>query len=266
MTFSRNRLIAGLVLGAALISTPLIAQQQDAAPAQPAAAAAAESGPFDATQAAAIRKIVRDYLLAEPELLREVIAELNKRQETAAAERRKDALGSIYKTDTPFTSGKGKYTVVEFFDYNCGYCRHAFNEVVKLTDAEKDVRVVFIEFPILSDESRKTSAVAIAAAKQNKYWEFHRAMMTEGGPATEDKALKVAAKIGLNIDQLKKDTASPETEAVIEKNLALGNAMGIEGTPAFFVGDKSIPGAPEDLRQILTGAIQQVRTNGCTVC
>ena len=274
MTFTRNRLIAGLVLGAALISTPLIAQQQDAAPAQPAAAATdtaapqapAESGSFDAAQTSAIRKIVREYLLAEPELLREVIAELNKRQETAAAERRKDALGSIYKTDTPFTNSKGKYTVVEFFDYNCGYCRHAFNEVVKLTDSEKDVRVVFIEFPILSDESRKTSAVAIAASKQGKYWDFHRTMMNEAGPATEDKALKVATKIGLNMDQLKKDMASPETEAIIEKNLALGNSMGIEGTPAFFVGDKSIPGAPEDLRQILTGAIQQVRKNGCAVC
>lgn len=272
MTFTRNRLIAGLVLGAALISTPLIAQ--DSTPAQPPAAATeaaasqtpAGSGVFDATQTAAIRKIVREYLLAEPELLREVIAELNKRQESAAAEKRKDALASIYKADTPFTNSKGKYTVVEFFDYNCGYCRHAFNEVQKLADAEKDVRVVFIEFPILSDESRKTSAVAIAAAKQNKYWDFHRTMMSEAGPATEDKALKVAAKVGLNMDQLKKDVSSPETDAVIEKNLALGNAMGIEGTPAFFVGDQSIPGAPEDLRKILTGAIEQVRAKGCTVC
>ena len=270
MKFTRKHLTAGLVLAAALASTPLIAQQQDAAPAaQPAASAAqapAAEGVFNDAQTQAIRKIVRDYLLAEPELLREVIGELNKRQELAAAEKRKEALGSIYKADSPFASGKGKYTVVEFFDYNCGYCRHAFNEVLKLTDAEKDVRVVFVEFPILSDESRKTSAVAVAAAKQNKYFEFHRALMNSNGPATEEKALKIASDLGLNMDQLKRDKDSAETAAIIEKNLGLGTSIGVEGTPAFFVGDQAIPGAPEDLKQILTSAIQQVRTKGCSVC
>ena len=104
--------------------------------------------------------------------MREAITELNKRQEALAAEKRKEVLSSIYKDDTPFASGKGKLTVVEFFDYNCGYCRHAFNEVLKLTDSEKDARVVFVEFPILSDKSKKASEIAIAAAKQDKYFEF----------------------------------------------------------------------------------------------
>jgi protein-disulfide isomerase len=221
---------------------------------------------FDQKQTEAIEGIVKSYLLKNPEVLREVIAELNKRQEAAAAEKRKEFLSSIYKDDSPFSSGKGKYTVVEFFDYNCGYCRHAFNEVVKLTDAEKDVRIVFIEFPILSEESRKASELAIAAAKQNKYWEYHRALMNESGPATEEKALKVAAKLGLNVEQLKKDRASPETQAIIEKNLALGNSMGVQGTPAFFVGDEAIPGAPEDLKQVLATAVQTVRSKGCSVC
>lgn len=221
---------------------------------------------FDPKQTEAIERIVKSYLLKNPEVLREVIGELNKRQEAAAAEKRKEVLSSIYKDDSPFASGKGKYTVVEFFDYNCGYCRHAFNEVVKLTDSEKDVRVVFVEFPILSEESRKASELAIAAAKQGKYWEYHRALMNESGPATEEKALKVAAKVGLNVDQLKKDRDSDETKAIIEKNLALGNAMGVQGTPAFFVGDEAIPGAPEDLKQVLTSAVQTVRTKGCSVC
>jgi protein-disulfide isomerase len=139
---------------------------------------AQDSAPaFDQKQTEAIEGIVKSYLLKNPEVLREVIAELTKRQEAQAAEKRKEVLSAIYKDETPFASGKGKLTVVEFFDYNCGYCRHAFNEIVKLADAEKDVRVVFVEFPILSDESRKASEIAIAAARQNKYFEFHRTLM-----------------------------------------------------------------------------------------
>ncbi len=221
---------------------------------------------FDQKQTEAIEGIVKSYLLKNPEVLREVIGELNKRQEAMAAEKRKEVLASIYKEDTPFASGKGKLTMVEFFDYNCGYCRHAFNDVIKLADAEKDLRVVFVEFPILSEELRKASEIAIAAAKQGKYFDFHRALMAKSGPATEEKALKVASDIGLNMEQLKKDRASPETSQLIEKNLALGTAMGVQGTPAFFVGDEAIPGAPEDLKQVLTAAVQQVRTKGCSVC
>jgi protein-disulfide isomerase len=251
---SAKRILSVAMISAVLAVGSSHLQAQDNAPV------------FDKKQTEAIEGIVKGYLLKNPEVLREVIAELNKRQEAAAAEKRKEFLSSIYKDDSPFSSGKGKYTVVEFFDYNCGYCRHAFNEVVKLTDVEKDVRVVFIEFPILSEESRKASEFAIAAAKQNKYWEYHRALMNEAGPATEEKALKVAAKLGLNVEQLKKDRASPETQAIIEKNLALGNSMGVQGTPAFFVGDEAIPGAPEDLKQVLATAVQTVRSKGCSVC
>jgi protein-disulfide isomerase len=245
-----------------LSAAALIAAVFAAAP----ATRAQDSGPFDQKQKEAIESIVKGYLLKNPDVIREAIAELNKRQEAEAAEKRKGELASLYKQDSPFSSGKGKFTIVEFFDYNCGYCRHAFEEVIKLTDAEKDVRVIFIEFPILSEESRKASEAGIAAAKQNKYFEFHRALMAKAGPATEEKALKVAGEIGLNIEQLKKDMASPETAAIIEKNLAMGTAMGVQGTPAFFVGDEAIPGAPDNLKQILTAAVEQVRSKGCSVC
>lgn len=221
---------------------------------------------FDQKQTEAIEGIVRDYLLKNPEVLREAITELNKRQEAQAAEARKAALAELYKQETPFATGKGKLTVVEFFDYNCGYCRQAFDQILKLTEAEKDVRVVFVEFPILSEESREAAEAGIAAAKQNKYFEFHRALMAKPGPATGEKALKVAAELGLNIEQLKKDMASKETAELIEKNLTLGTSIGVQGTPAFFVGDEAIPGAPENLAQVLAAAVQQVRTKGCSVC
>lgn len=238
----------------ALLAAAPLSQAQDSQPA------------FDQKQTEAIGAIVKDYLLKNPEVIREAIGELNKRQEAQAAENRKVALASLYKQDTPFVAGKGKLTVVEFFDYNCGYCRQAFDQLMKVADAEKDIRVVFVEFPILSEESRAASEAAIAAAKQNKYFEFHRALMSKPGPSDGEKALKVAAELGLNVEQLKKDMASPETAELIEKNLALGTSMGVQGTPAFFVGDEAIPGAPENLNQILAAAIQQTRTKGCSVC
>jgi len=255
--FAKYRMSAKYVFSAALISAVLAVSP---------ATRAQDAATFDEKQTKAIEGIVKSYLLKNPEVIREAITELNKRQEAEAAEKRKVELSSLYKQDTPFTSSKGKFTVVEFFDYNCGYCRHAFEEVIKLTDAEKDVRVLFVEFPILSEESRKASEIAIAASKQDKYFEFHRGLMAKAGPATEEKALKVASELGLNMDQLKKDAASPDTAALIEKNLALGTSMGVQGTPAFFVGDDAIPGAPDNLKQILTTAVQQVRTKGCSVC
>jgi len=221
---------------------------------------------FDQKQTEGIEGIVKNYILKNPEIIRDAIGELTKRQEAQAAENRKGALASLYKDDSPFASSKGKLTVVEFFDYNCGYCRQAFDQLMKAVDGEKDVRILFVEFPILSEESRTASEAAIAAAKQNKYFEFHRALMVKPGPVNEEKAMKVATELGLNIEQLKKDMASPETAALIEKNLALGTSMGVQGTPAFFVGDEAIPGAPENLNQILTAAIQQTRTKGCSVC
>jgi protein-disulfide isomerase len=251
-----KRILSLAVITAALLSAGLAVTSSRA---QDAAA-------FDQKQTQAIEGIIRSYLLKNPEVLREAIGELNKRQEAEAAEKRKGALASLYKQDTPYSTGSGKVTVVEFFDYNCPYCTQAFKEVVKLTDSEKDMRVVFIEFPILSDESRKASEAAVAAAKQNKYWEFHRALMNKPGPATEDKALKVAAEIGLDVDRLKKDMESPETAEVLEKNLALGQSMGVQGTPAFFVGDEAIPGAPENLNKILSAAIKQTLAKGCSVC
>jgi protein-disulfide isomerase len=227
---------------------------------------AAESGAFDAAQKEAIRAIVKEYLLEQPEILREAIGELNKRQEMAAEEERKKALASLYKEETPFSTGDGKVTVVEFFDYNCGYCRKAFQNLVDLSKQEKDVRVVFVEFPILSEESRLASQAAIASAKQNKYFEFHQALMAHSGRIDETVIFAEAKKVGMDVDKLKADMKAPEVDALIEKNLQLGTAMGVQGTPAIFVGDQAIPGAPEDLTKILAAAVTGIREKGCSIC
>ncbi len=106
---------------------------------------------------------------------------------------------------------------------------------------DKDVRVVFVEFPILSEELRVASQAAIAATKQNKYFEFHSALMEHNGPVKEDIIFKAAADVGLDVEKLKADMKAPEVNELIEKNLQLGTAMGVQGTPAIFVGDEAIP-------------------------
>lgn len=256
MTFNRNR--AGAIFGAA---TLLGVAATAFAPSY-----AAEPDAFDAKQKDAIRAIVKEYLLEQPEILREAIGELNKRQEVAVEGERKKALAGLYKQDTPFETGPGKYTIVEFFDYNCGYCRKAFDKIIGITKDEKDVRVVFVEFPILSEESRVASEAAIAAAKQGKYFEFHRALMEHPGPVKEDVIFKTAADVGLDVEKLKVDMKAPEVNELIEKNLQLGTAMGVQGTPAIFIGDETIPGAPEDLSKILKTAVGGIREKGCSIC
>lgn len=256
MNFSTKR--SGAIFGAAALL--------GVAAAVLAPSFAAEPDVFDAKQKDAIRAIMKEYLLQQPEILREAIAELNKRQEVAVEGERKKTLAGLYKQQTPFSSGEGKLTIVEFFDYNCGYCRKAFPSLLNLTKDEKDVRIVFVEFPILSEESRVASQAAIASTKQNKYFEFHRALMEHNGPVKEDIIFKTAAAVGLDVEKLKADMKAPEVNELIEKNLQLGTAMGVQGTPAIFVGDETIPGAPEDLGQILKTAVTNIREKGCSIC
>jgi protein-disulfide isomerase len=243
--------LAATMLASAMFVAPLGAQDKSA---------------FDESQKDEIRAIIKDYLLKEPEVLREALMELNRKQEVAAEEERKKALSSLYKEQTPYSFGDGNITVVEFFDYNCGYCRKAFEEVTELTKQDKDLRVVFIEFPILSEGSRVASQAAIASTKQNKYWEFHQALMRHNGPIQSEAVFKVAGDIGLDIEKLKADMQAPEVDELIEKNLQLGTAMGVQGTPAFFIGDQAIPGAPAELQTMLQKEAANIRQNGCSVC
>jgi protein-disulfide isomerase len=174
----------------------------------------------------------------------------------------------IYRDPNADIAGNpnGDITVVEFFDYNCGYCKRGLHDIVKLVETDSKVRVVFKELPILSKGSEEASRVAIAAGKQGKYWEVHRAMLEAKGVMNEANALAIAGKLGLDIDKLKKDMASPEVEAEIKKSEALAKKMGVNGTPHFLVGDRAIPGAPEDLYEQLEKHVTELRKSGCSYC
>ena len=137
---------------------------------------------------------------------------------------------------------------------------------MKLIESDPKVRVVFKELPILSKGSEEASRIALAARKQGKYWELHRAMLSSKGQLNEASTLQIAEKLGLDVAKLKADMASPEVKAEIEKSEALAKKMGVNGTPHFLVGDRAIAGAPEDLYDQLARNVSELRKQGCPYC
>jgi protein-disulfide isomerase len=231
---------------------------------------AAEPDSFSEGQVKSIEKIVRDYLLAHPEIMLEVQEAYEKKAEAKRGEATRSRLPEFYRSLASLSGdiktlsvGEGDVTIVEFFDYNCGYCRQSLPEILKLIDSDKKVKVQFVEYPILAAGSTEAAKVAIAAAKQGKYLEFHKAMYA-AGRASKDSALKVAEQIGLDVEKTKAEASSPETEALLAKMQDLGKRMFVDGTPTFIVGDKTNPGAADfdSLKQL----VEDIRKDGCKAC
>lgn len=227
---------------------------------------------FSDAQRGEIEKIIKDYLVAHPEVLEEASAELDKRKQLAEAEKAKTEIKNhseaLFNSSRQVTIGNagGDVTLVEFFDYNCGYCKRGLHDVVKLVETDPKVRVVFKELPILSKGSEEASRVALAAQRQGKYWELHKAMLGAKGQMNEAAALQIAEKLGLDMTKLKADMASPEVKAEVDKSEALAKKMGVNGTPHFLIGDRAIAGAPEDLYDQLAKNVGELRKQGCSYC
>jgi protein-disulfide isomerase len=263
--------IAGLMLiGKAAVTTTPVAEAETAP--HPATASTAETVAFSPDQKKQIEGIVKSYLIANPEIFLDVQTALEEKMEKEQAEKLKVAIadnaGEIYRAPDASIAGNpdGDITVVEFFDYNCGYCKRGLEDVVKLVDSDPKVRVVFKELPILSKGSEQAAHVAIAAKKQGKYWELHKAMLGAKGHMDEAAALRIAEKLGLDMDKLKADMTSPEVKSEIAKDEDLAKKMGVNGTPHFLVGDHAIPGAPDDLYKQLSDNVQELRKKGCSYC
>ena len=259
-----------LFLGATLV----VAQSAPSAdpPAVAKAPEANASSAFSPAQRKELESIIKDILLNNPEIMLEVQSALEAKMDKIQAERMaiaiKEHAGELYRPVSSPVVGNtnGDVPVIEFFDYNCGYCKKALSEVAHLVDTDKKVRLILKEFPILAKGSEEASRVALAAKMQGKYWEFHRAMLGNQGQANEASALRVAEKIGLDMARVKKDMASPEVKKEIEDTRQLANKMGIQGTPHFIVGDRIIAGAPENLTELLNKHVSDVRKEGCKVC
>jgi protein-disulfide isomerase len=157
----------------------------------------------------------------------------------------------------------GDVSVVEFFDYNCPYCRRALPDVLKLINQDGNVRLVLKELPILSDDSVAAAKLALAANKQGKYFEMHQKLFSESGRANKDKALRIAKELGLDIAQLQRDAENPDIKKALNENKELAVKLDLEGTPMFLIGDRVIGGAPDDLFDQLKTKVAEVRQNGC---
>jgi len=271
-------LLLGATLAVGQSTAPPAQLAQAAAPAAPpasqvpAAAAAEPSGAFTPAQRKEIEAIIKDILVNNPEVLLEAQNALEAKMDKIQADRMavavKENADELFRPNTSPIAGnaKGDVTMIEFFDYNCGYCKKAFGDVAQAIEKDKQVKLVLKEFPILSKGSEEAARVALAAKLQGKYWEFHRAMLEAQGQANEASALKVAEKLGLDMTKLKKDMASPEIKKEIDDTRKLATKMGIQGTPHFIVGDRIIPGAPENLAELLGKNVADVRKEGCKVC
>lgn len=231
---------------------------------------AAQSDSFSEGQVKAIEKVVKDYLLNHPEIMLEVQEAYEKKAEAKRGEATRSRMPEFYKSLSSMSPdlaalsvGAGDVTVVEFFDYNCGYCRQSLPEVLKLAENDKQVKIQFMEYPILAPGSTEAAKVAIAASKQGKYFEFHKAMFASGR-ASKESALKAAEQIGLNMEKVKADSAAPETEALLAKMTEIGKRMFVDGTPTFIVGEKTNPGAADydSLKQL----VDETRKDGCKAC
>ena len=204
-------------------------------------------------------------------MIKEAIQELDRRQavEAQAATKKKIAerAEEIYRSagDLVLGNPKGKVTVVEFFDYNCGYCKKAIPEVEKLIQSDKDVRVVIKEFPILGPGSVFAAKAALASRSQGKYDEFHLALTKLNGVKDEASVMQVAEQVGLDLDKLKTDMESDGVSEVIGRNYSLAEALAINGTPSFIIDEALEPGYVT--YDVLAQHVSAVRQNGgCRLC
>jgi len=266
-----SRKAAALVLAPmVLILGATLAIGQGASP--PAASPSPAASAFTPEQRKELGALIKEILVNNPEILLEAQNALEAKMDKIQSERMavaiKEHAGELFRpTGSPIVgNANGDVPVIEFFDYNCGYCKKAFLDIAKLVDKDKKVRVIMKEFPILSKGSEEAAKVALAAKMQGKYWEFHRALLQSQGQANEATSLKVAEKLGLDMPRLKKDMASAEVQKEIDATRELATKMGIQGTPHFIVGDRIVPGAPENLAELLGKHVEEVRKDGCKVC
>jgi protein-disulfide isomerase len=212
--------------------------------------AVAES--FSADQREEIGKIIKDYLLTHPEVMQDVMAELEKRQQAADAEKHRTAIienkATLFSSPHQVVLGnpQGNVTMVEFFDYNCGYCKRAMTDMLDLIKTDSNLKFVLKEFPVLGEGSVEAARVAVAARMQDasgkKYVEFHQKLLGSRG-ADKTRALAVAEEVGFDMSRLKRDMGSDEVKKTIDENMKLAEALGVSGTPSYVIGEEVVVGA-----------------------
>ena len=237
------------IVAAALFVSPALAQSDAKTPLSP-------------EQEKAVQGLIKQYILDNPEVIIEAVESLRKKQEALKAEQAKQALATqkaaLYEDkDSPVGGNvNGDVTIVEFFDYQCPYCKRAHVALTEAAAKDGKIKIVYKEFPILTEESRIAALAALAARNQGKYLPLHNALMNAKDRLTADSIFVIAKTAGLDVERLKKDMQSPEIGRALERNFALADALNIRGTPAFIVGKEIVPGAidVEAIRELVKKA------------
>lgn len=209
---------------------------------------------------AAVRKVLED----KPELISEAFQKGRARAQVDQMKKARENVSAnidkIEKNDKSPIAGnpKGDVVVAEFFDYSCGYCKHAVAEVVKLLEEDKNVKFVFKDYPILGpgSETASRAALAVHVIDPTKYFAYHRALMEFQGQKTEDSVLEVAKKLGLDTAKIKETMKGAQVTELLQANTELGHSIGVNGTPAFIINGELVPGAMsvQDMKTMIAEA------------
>lgn len=235
--------------------------------------AQADEKPFSDAKKAEIGEIVKSYLMSHPELIQEALNELDKKQRDAEAQAQKAAVASLspdlIKAENGVVLGNptGDVTLVEFFDYNCGYCKKAMADIMGLMKTDPKLRVVLRDFPVLGPDSVEASKVALAVRSQltgAKYMEFHQKLLESRGRIGKDRAIEVAQSLGADPAKIEKEIESAEIKKLLGNTMRVADQLRIGGTPAFVVADGVIVGAVG--QEALADTIKAARTCGKSAC
>ncbi|MEN2494144.1 MAG: hypothetical protein TECD_00035 [Hyphomicrobiaceae bacterium hypho_1] len=224
---------------------------------------------FSERQKAEIGTVVRSYLLENPTIIQEAAEKLALRRQENLEKNRIVTMNKnkneILKSPLDFTLGDkdADVLIVEYFDYNCGWCKRALNEVTKLAETDSKVRIIMKELPIFGKHSEFAARAAMASKAQGKYWDYHLALMKED-QVRQDNVLKIAKNIGIDIKKLKAEMENPKYAAAIKRTQRLATELGIEGTPGFIIDNRINPGFLTANQ--LMSIVSEIRKTGCKFC
>lgn len=212
----------------------------------------AQAAEFTDAQKSALGPIIRDYLIQNPEVLRDAMAALEQKQKSEEEANRGQVVDrnsrQLFSSPYQGTVGnpEGKVTLVEFFDYNCGYCKHALDDMARLLKTEPELKIVLKDFPVLGPGSIEAAQVAGAVRNQfkgDKFWQYHVKLLSTRGPVGKAQALAVAKDLGADMDQVARDIDKPDIKAGIQESMALADGLSLTGTPSFVIGRDVVIGA-----------------------
>ena len=219
------------------------------APAAAPPASAQDKSSLSPAQKDEVKKLVREYLLENPQVISEAIDALQAKEDKDKADKQAAVIANrkqeIFNPSegTVIGNAKGDVTLVEFFDYNCGYCKKMYQAMGEVLQEDKKLRVVLKEYPILGPSSVTAARAALASVKQGKYAAFHMALLSHKGSLNDGAIQEIAKGVGLDVKKLQEDMKAPEISTVIARNRDLAQALSISGTPALIIGKEFVPGA-----------------------